>query len=108
MKKYIDKNGKARRVGIPDRLKESQLLGNLLISITFPKKHGAPKLLQIDYLFRSIGPTWDRLLRAYTAKFADLLATHARQPLKVAWFKICMCHCFKFKKLVICSIFQFF
>ena len=29
VKKYIDKNGKARRVGIPDRLKESQLLGNL-------------------------------------------------------------------------------
>ena len=29
VKKYVDKNGKARRVGIPDRLKESQPLGNL-------------------------------------------------------------------------------
>ncbi len=33
VKKYIDKNGTARRVGIPDRLKESQLLGNICFNI---------------------------------------------------------------------------
>lgn len=32
------------------------------------------------------------MLRAYTAKFADLLATHARRPLKVAWFNLGLGH----------------
>lgn len=48
VKKYIDKHGTARRVGIPDRLKESQLLGNLFQSHVQKKCGSKDHIFHLD------------------------------------------------------------
>lgn len=86
VKKYIDKSGKQRRMGIPERLKQSQFLGWKKQPVC-SKVFGFKRTQHVNW---SMCTLYSRLsflgeLRAYTAKFADLLAKHARTPLKVAW-----------------------
>lgn len=83
VKKYIDKQGNQRRVGIPEKLKQSQWLGWIdslcVVFGTVPNPNIYVVLLFIK--------KWFVQLRAYTAAFGDFLAKHAKQP-PAAWLSI--------------------
>ena len=73
VKKYHDKNGKPRRVGIPDKLKASQCL-----SCIFQESKNWICIHAVE----SCVVCWNLGCRAYTACFADLIARVTREPLK--------------------------